>query len=395
VRILVVDDHEVLRSGLRWLLGHAPWVERCVAASSTDEALALARSRSFDVALVDVDLGRECGLQACERLALAQPRLRIALLTSRWDLVPLRTARAAGARGAIAKDRPARELLAAVHALAAGGVCDPECAARDEVRFVPREREILRLIGSGLTNAEIGATLFLAPGTIKHHMVELYGKLGAPNRAAAVHTARRLGVLADHATEEPGPPASVDGSVRVLVADRRDVRRAGVLLALHGRPWVEACMGARSAEETLAAAARLQPDVALVGGEELSRLLVGARPGLRTLLLRDDEGCSPDALREADAEGAVLQRWTSERVADAVRPAARALAPAAPDPVSRRERDVLAAFATGATNPAIARDLGLSTNTVKQHASSIFRKLGVRNRAEAVRRADELGLLAA
>jgi two-component system response regulator DesR len=65
------------------------------------------------------------------------------------------------------------------------------------------------------------------------------------------------------------------------------------------------------------------------------------------------------------------------------------------DPVSPRERDVLHAFAAGATNPAIARELGLSPNTVKQHASSIFRKLGVRNRAEAVRRADELGLLAA
>ena len=73
----------------------------------------------------------------------------------------------------------------------------------------------------------------------------------------------------------------------------------------------------------------------------------------------------------------------------------RAAAPAAADPVSPRERDVLTALAAGATNPAIARELGLSPNTVKQHASSIFRKLGVRNRAEAVRRADELGLLAA
>ena len=63
--------------------------------------------------------------------------------------------------------------------------------------------------------------------------------------------------------------------------------------------------------------------------------------------------------------------------------------------VSPREHEVLAAFATGATNPAIAAVLGLSPNTVKQHASSIFRKLGVRNRAEAVRRANDLGLLAA
>ena len=107
----------------------------------------------------------------------------------------MRTARQAGARGVIAKDRPARALLEAVHELAAGRACEPDPASAGEVRFVPREREILRLVGAGLTNAEIGASLYLAPGTIKHHMLGLYDKLGAPNRAAAVHTARRLGVL--------------------------------------------------------------------------------------------------------------------------------------------------------------------------------------------------------
>jgi DNA-binding NarL/FixJ family response regulator len=131
-----------------------------------------------------------------------------------------------------------------------------------------REKEILRLVAAGKTNAEIGAALYLAPGTIKHHMLELFGKLAAPNRAAAVHSARRLGVLA-----EPGAVA------------------------------------------------------------------------------------------------------------------------APPLPISPRERDVLRALAGGATNSAIAGSLGMSPHTVKQHASSIFRKLGVRNRAEAVHRADELGLL--
>ena len=68
LRVLVVDDHEVLRNGLRWLLSRVPWVERCACARSADEALLLARSIAFDVALVDVDLGAECGLQTCERL---------------------------------------------------------------------------------------------------------------------------------------------------------------------------------------------------------------------------------------------------------------------------------------------------------------------------------------
>jgi DNA-binding NarL/FixJ family response regulator len=203
---------------------------------------------------------------------------------------------------------------------------------------VPREREILRLVGARLTNAEIGATLFLAPGTIKHHMLEIYEKLGAPNRAAAVHAARRLGVLADPEPLISEPPSPV----RVLVIDPRDVHRAGVLLALQRLPWVEACAGARTEADAIAVAERLRPEVTLSGDESVRRR-----------------------------------------------------GPASADPVSPRERDVLTALASGATNPAIARELGLSPNTVKQHASSIFRKLGVRNRAEAVRRADELGLLAA
>ncbi len=165
------------------------------------------------------------------------------------------------------------------------------------------------------------------------------------------------------------------------------------------RGWRRSPARARSATRSTPRE-RLQPHVALVGDPELSRAL-----DLRTLLVRDDDGGTLAELRAAGATGAVLQRWTAERIADAVQRACRgprdvggsgvATGASAPDPVSPRERDVLTAFAAGHTNPAIARSLGLSTNTVKQHASSIFRKLGVRNRAEAVRRADELGLLAA
>jgi DNA-binding NarL/FixJ family response regulator len=370
--------------------------------------LLLAESIAFDVALVDVDLGAECGLAGAERLSAAVPRLRTALLTSRWDLVPMRTARAAGAHGVIAKDRPARAVVEAVRELAAGGACELDATAPGAVRFVPREREILRLVGAGLTNAEIGASLFLAAGTIKHHMVELYDKLGAPNRAAAVHAARRLGVLTDHRVQDVVESAPGGAQLRVLVADSDDVRRTGLMLALHGRPWVGACSGARDVGDALVAAERLAPDVALVGDAAVSRGLVAARPGLRTLLIRDDEATSAE-LRAAGAAGPLPQWWTSARLAAAVHrschaPREAAAGAGASDPkaggsppltVSPREREVLSAFATGATNPAIALDLGLSANTVKQHASSIFRKLGVRNRAEAVRRGDELGLLAA
>ncbi|MBE2315189.1 response regulator transcription factor [Solirubrobacter sp. CPCC 204708] len=341
VRVLVVDSNEVLGNGLRWLLTRVPWVERC---ALRDEPVA-----GYDLALVDVGLG----LPLCERIAATGART--ALLASRWDDVPLRTARAAGAHGVIAREAPARDILNAVRELARGGTPEPAPAPHDAVRFTPREREILRQVGAGLTNAEIGAHMFLAPGTVKHHMLGIYDKLGARNRAGAVHAARRLGIVAE-AHEPFAEPAE---PLRVLVADPVDVRRAGILLWLHGRPWVAACAGARTLEDTRAMAARLTPELILAGAPEL------ALPGVPTLALRDD--------------GTIAQPVGTEPSAG----------------VSPRERDVLFAFAAGATNPVIARDLGLSPNTVKQHASSIFRKLGVRNRAEAVARADELGLLAA
>ena len=376
VRILVVDDHEVLRSGLRWLLTRVGWVAGCAVAASSEQALELAAAEAFDVALVDVDLGAECGLAVAERLEAVPV---VGLLASRWDLVSPRTARGAGARGVIAKDRPARALLAAVHELAAGGCCEPPAGAPGEIRFLPREREILRLVGAGLTNAEIGAALFLAPGTIKHHMPGLYEKLGAPNRAAAVHAARRLGVLADHRVEEPVTGAPSGARQRVLVADPDDLRRTGLLLALQGG------VGARDVTDALAVAARLRPEVAVAGDEALCRALRAA--GVATLLVRDDEV-------DAGEPGVVRRWWPAERLAAAVARAGETpAASVAPDVVSPREHDVLSALATGATNPAIARALGLSTNTVKQHASSIFRKLGARNRAEAVRLADDLGLI--
>ena len=261
VRILVVDDHEVLRSGLRWLLTRVGWVAGCAVAASGD-AGARARGRG----------------RVRRRARRRRPRRRVrarglraarcaradhGLLASRWDLVSLRTARGVGARGVIAKDQPARALLAAVHELAAGGACElpPARPAR-----CASCRASARSCGSsapGLTNAEIGAALFLAPGTIKHHMLGLYEKLGAPNRAAAVHAARRLGVLADHRVEEPvGAPGGARR--RVLVADPDDLRRTGLLLALHGG------VGARDADDALAVAARLRPEVALAGDEELA-----------------------------------------------------------------------------------------------------------------------------
>jgi two-component system response regulator DesR len=116
------------------------------------------------------------------------------------------------------------------------------------------------------------------------------------------------------------------------------------------------------------------------------------------VLVRENETPAPDVIRRARASGVVLKRWDAERVAAAVRAvcadAVAARDYGAGDRVSPREREVLHVLVTGATNAEIAGRLGLSPHTVKQHTRSIYRKLGVRNRAAAAGRAEAFGLFA-
>ncbi|HEY6891472.1 MAG TPA: response regulator transcription factor [Solirubrobacter sp.] len=396
VRVLVVDDHAVVRSGIRWLLRQAPWVESCACASTTAEAATLARSLDLDVALVDAHLGKESGLQTCLELRRVAPGMRVALLSSRWDLVPARLALDVGALGVVSKEARGSELAAAVGTLADGLEVDVACPYPEPVRLLPSDREILELVAAGLTNAEIGARVHLASGTIKQHTGELYAKLGVANRAAAVHAARRLGMIAPAGGTELTPvagslaPASV---VDVLVADRADATRAGMILALRDQPWVGACRGTRCAGDTLRVARRSHPGVVLVGalggdgGVEVSRALTAAIPAVRTVLVREHDTPAADVIRHARASGVVLTRWNALQVAAAVRAvcadAVAARDGGAEDRVSPREREVLRVLVTGATNAEIAGRLGLSPHTVKQHTRSIYRKLGVRNRAAA------------
>ncbi|MDA0160866.1 response regulator transcription factor [Solirubrobacter ginsenosidimutans] len=400
LRLLVVDDHDVVRSGMQWLLRRAPWVESCACAGTTAEAVALARSLDHDVALVDVQLGEESGLRTCLELRGVAPGMRVALLSSRWDLVPTRLALDVGALGVVSKEARGRDLLAAVRTLADGLEVDVACPYPEPVRLLPWDREILELVAAGLTNAEIGVQVHLASGTIKQHTGELYAKLGVANRAAAVHAARRMGIISPAGGAEPvpldgTPPAS---AVDVLVADRADATRTGLMVALQREPWVGQCRGTCDADDTLATARRTHPGVALVGafggddGVEVSRALTAANPALRTMLVREDEPPAPDVIRRARASSVVLKRWDATRIAAAVRAvcadAVAARAWSAEDRVSPREREVLRVLVTGATNAEIAGRLGLSPHTVKQHTRSIYRKLGVRNRAAAAGRVE-------
>jgi DNA-binding NarL/FixJ family response regulator len=179
----------------------------------------------------------------------------------------------------------------------------------------------------------------------------------------------------------------------------------GFKVLLGRQRWVERCVVASDPEEGLATAERLKPHVALVdlflgerSGAELCEAIRSASPKTRVLLISGIGWISPQAAKAAGASGFVSKDWSADEVAMAVRMVGRGMtvfgrqeeAPATP--LSDREREVLTLIASGATNREIAERLYLSPHTVKEHASALYRKLGVKNRAEATRRAERLGL---
>lgn len=194
LRVLVVDDHEVVHWGLRLMLSRQPWVERCLAARTGRQALELARRHRPQVALVDLFVGEESGPGICERLRIEAPATRVLLISGAGRISP-NAARAAGAAGFVSKDLPAAELARAVRDVGRGLEVFPPQEEPAGPPLTEREREVLELVASGATNPEIARSLHLSPHTVKEHASSLYRKLGARNRAEAVQRAQRLGLL--------------------------------------------------------------------------------------------------------------------------------------------------------------------------------------------------------
>ncbi|HEY1689805.1 MAG TPA: response regulator transcription factor [Solirubrobacteraceae bacterium] len=193
LRILVVDDHDVVHWGFRLMLGQLPWVERCLGARTGEEAIAMCRRYEPHVALVDLFLGGESGPDVCERLRAEAPAPRVLLISGAGRISP-RAARAAGAAGFISKDSPASEIAKLVRLVGAGKTAFMDVASPDLPSLTERESEILALIAAGSTNREIASALYLSPHTVKEHTSALYRKLGVRNRAEAVQRSQRLGL---------------------------------------------------------------------------------------------------------------------------------------------------------------------------------------------------------
>ncbi len=196
LRLLVVDDHDVVHWGFRLLLTEQPWVERCLSARTSEEALELTARYEPHVALVDLFLGEQSGAELCEALRRNSPRTRVLLISGAGWISP-EAAKAAGASGFVPKDWPAHDITGAVRMVAGGQTVFAPRSEQPATPLTEREREVLALMASGATNREIAAQLHLSPHTVKEHTSTLYRKLDVRNRAEAVQRAERLGLASD------------------------------------------------------------------------------------------------------------------------------------------------------------------------------------------------------
>ncbi len=204
VRVLVVDDHPVVRGGVVGWLAAQPDIDVVGEAANGSEALAAVASLEPDVVLMDLRMPHMDGVAATERIATTHPGVRVLVLTTYDTDADIVRAVEAGATGYLLKDTPLPQLADAVRAAARGEtVLAPPVAARLVSRLrapavdvpTPRELEVLAGVARGLTNAEIGRELFIGEATVKTHLLRVYPKLGVDDRTRAVMVAVERGLL--------------------------------------------------------------------------------------------------------------------------------------------------------------------------------------------------------
>ncbi|MFI6286419.1 response regulator [Streptomyces sp. NPDC051018] len=205
IRVLLADDHPVVREGLRGMLGAEADLEVVGEASDGPQAEALSAELLPDIVLMDLRMPGGGGAESIERMRAAGLPCRVIVLTTYETDGDILRAVEAGAAGYLLKDMARGELADAIRAAARGEtVLAPSVAARlvDRLRAHPerprlsdRETAVLRLVAEGCTNAEIGRRLFIGESTVKTHLLRVFGKLGVDDRTAAVTSAMRLGLL--------------------------------------------------------------------------------------------------------------------------------------------------------------------------------------------------------
>jgi two-component system, NarL family, nitrate/nitrite response regulator NarL len=195
IRLMLVDDHPLVRDGLRARLEAAPGLRVVAEADSADAAVELAPRAAPDLVLMDIGLRGANGIEATRRLRALLPALRVVVLSMHDNAEYVREALRAGAGGYVLKDSPAEEIVEAIHAVMAGGQYLSAGLAAASQRpsgdegLTPREREVLALIAEGLSSRDIGERLAMGVRTVETHRTNLRRKLDLPSAAALVRYA--------------------------------------------------------------------------------------------------------------------------------------------------------------------------------------------------------------
>jgi DNA-binding NarL/FixJ family response regulator len=212
IRVLLVDDHEVVRLGLRAVLEVEPDIEVVGDADTAGRAVVAAARLRPSLVLLDVVLPDESGIEACREIRAANPAIRVLMLTSFGDETAVLSSMLAGASGYLLKNAPRADLLAAIRAVAAGAtLLDPAVAKVVQQRLAgissgkteprtslsEREREVIALVARGLTNREIAETLVISEKTARNHVSNILDKLGLTRRSEAAAYAVRHGMAKD------------------------------------------------------------------------------------------------------------------------------------------------------------------------------------------------------
>ncbi|MEU8813586.1 response regulator transcription factor [Actinoplanes sp. NPDC048796] len=204
IRIILVDDHPVVRHGLRGMLEAEPDLTVAGEASSGPEGVSLAASLLPDIVLMDLRMPGGDGVTATEQITARVPGVRVLVLTTYESDRDILRAIEAGAGGYLLKDASPADLANAVRAAARGETVLSPSVASTLVRQVrkpappalsARETEVLRLVAKGLTNADIGRSLYISEATVKTHLLRAFTKLDVADRTAAVTTAMEHGLI--------------------------------------------------------------------------------------------------------------------------------------------------------------------------------------------------------
>ena len=198
LRLLIIDDHAVVREGLEAMLGVDPGFERIETAASTEEALPICESLRPHVVILDLRMPGSDGFNALEIIHQQWPEIHVLILSASATVAEVQLARRNGAAGYLSKSADRATLLEAIRSVATGGLVFSQETApsgSSPVTLSARELEVLRHLGRGLSNQQLGQALGISSETVKSHVKAIFHKLDATGRAEAISRAYEFGLL--------------------------------------------------------------------------------------------------------------------------------------------------------------------------------------------------------